>query len=311
MKHGYLRPIPENAKKLVNDVGKISGQHKEKLDYCYTENFLVVQIPRGIRIELPDSGHSHDAYEFIIPREPMPYLVRENSIYFGEVGKIYPVQSGLSHRIKYKGASVKHTNIVVAKPFMEQILKDKGIGDYQFHTIFSESQELHFMVEIFQKEFLTKSRPDSKHKLEPLSHAIVAEIIDLSVQKNTDDRKFKSSYQKGVHSVAEYIDEHFNKDMTLEELADICELSPNYFSTCFRKTFGDPPKIYITKLRVSKAKTMLATTKLTITEVGKSCGFKTLKVFSDTFRKYSGMSPKAYRHQYEQTKKISQHENDD
>ena len=98
MKHGYLRPIPENAKKLVNDVGKITGKHKEKLDYCYTENFLVVQIPRGIRIELPDSGHSHDAYEFIIPREPMPYLVRENSIYFGEVGKIYPVQSGLSHR---------------------------------------------------------------------------------------------------------------------------------------------------------------------------------------------------------------------
>ena len=311
MKYGNLRPIPESSKKLVYAVGKITGKHKENVDYCYTEDFLVVQIPRGIRIDLPESGHSHDAYEFIIPREPMPYLVRENSIYFGEVGKIYPVQSGLIHKLKYKSASVKHTNIIVAKPFMEQILKDKGIENYQFHTIVSESQDLRFLVEIFQTEFLSKSRPDIKNKLVPLSQAIVAEIIDLSVRKNTDDRKFKSRYQKGMRSVAEYIDEHFNKDMTLEELADICELSPNYFSTCFRKTFGDPPKIYITKLRVSKAKTMLATTELPITEVGNACGFKTLKVFSDIFRKYSGMSPKAYRHQYEQTKKISQHENDD
>ena len=59
--------------------------------------------------------HSHDAYEFLIPYGPIPMLMCEGSVFFGEVGYVYPVQSQKVHAFRFRAAGVSYDSIVVEK----------------------------------------------------------------------------------------------------------------------------------------------------------------------------------------------------
>ena len=75
----------------------------------------------------------------------------------------------------------------------------------------------------------------------------------------------------------------------------MCGLSENYFSHCFKLALGDSPFRYLSKLRVSHAKALLATTALSIGAIAGECGFRTVSSFSCAFRKEAGKTPSEFR----------------
>lgn len=91
-----------------------------------------------------------------------------------------------------------------------------------------------------------------------------------------------------------YIEENFANRIPLATLARLVRLSPCHFCRAFKQSFGMPPRRYQIERRMEHAKRLLANRELSVTEIGLEIGFGSFSAFVTTFRKATGISPRAY-----------------
>ena len=105
----------------------------------------------------------------------------------------------------------------------------------------------------------------------------------------------KVTYKEHViTNVKKYIQSHIEERLTLNDVAAIFGLSPNYLSVLFKKTCDVGFSEYITQMKVTKAKTMLLEQDMKIYEVANELGFESAFYFSKVFKKVEGISPREY-----------------
>jgi AraC-like DNA-binding protein len=83
--------------------------------------------------------------------------------------------------------------------------------------------------------------------------------------------------------------------LRVEQLAAQCGLSTFHFIRAFRALTGDTPHQYLRNRRIARAKELLVTTPLPVTEICDQVGFSSLGSFSSLFRRLTGETPGAYR----------------
>lgn len=91
------------------------------------------------------------------------------------------------------------------------------------------------------------------------------------------------------------MDRYFAEPFDLYELSRTAGYSRFYFARSFRVAFGETPGSYLTRRRIERAKDLLRTVNLSVTEVCFLVGFSSLGSFSSRFRKLVGCSPSQYR----------------
>ncbi|MBS4174460.1 response regulator [Bacillus sp. FJAT-49736] len=107
---------------------------------------------------------------------------------------------------------------------------------------------------------------------------------------------WRSSHMKGyLLKAREYIMEHFNKNITLEEVAEYVELSPYHFSKLFKEKYGVNFIDYVTDLRIEQAKKEMLNTNKSLKEICFNVGYKDPNYFSRVFKKKTGVAPTSYR----------------
>ncbi|KEA63386.1 Transcriptional regulator, AraC family [Marinobacterium lacunae] len=95
--------------------------------------------------------------------------------------------------------------------------------------------------------------------------------------------------------VIEYIESSLDRPIPLSELAAIADLSEYHFARMFRQSLGIPPHQYLTNRRLERARDLLITTKLPLTDIALRCGFSSSSHFSNCFRKNMGYPPSDVR----------------
>jgi AraC-like DNA-binding protein len=95
--------------------------------------------------------------------------------------------------------------------------------------------------------------------------------------------------------VRDHIDRHYAKPLTVDRLAALAGLSPFHFIRAFRAAAGTTPHQYLRTRRLERAKELLVTTPLPITEICDAVGFQSLGSFCSLFRRTTGETPAAYR----------------
>lgn len=98
-----------------------------------------------------------------------------------------------------------------------------------------------------------------------------------------------------VSRARKIIDLQSNDEVSLGQVANLVNVSANYFSELFRKTTGIRFVDYVARVRVEKAKNLLLNPQARISEVAFDVGFKSLSQFNRAFRKFAGEAPKEYR----------------
>lgn len=93
----------------------------------------------------------------------------------------------------------------------------------------------------------------------------------------------------------QYIDKHLDKPISVEQLAELCDLSVSEFSRQFRVSFGAPPHKYMIAERINEAKRLLRNTDWPIAEIALSVGFSNQAHFTSAFRKAAETTPSQYR----------------
>lgn len=98
-----------------------------------------------------------------------------------------------------------------------------------------------------------------------------------------------------VQSAIDYIEEHLNQPLSLEEIGKAAAMSvPNLYRLFYTLT-GHPIKEYIRKRRVSEAACLLRQTNLPSIEIGFRSGFETYQNFIKAFKRNTGLTPGLYR----------------
>lgn len=104
-----------------------------------------------------------------------------------------------------------------------------------------------------------------------------------------------SSHTNRIKPVLEYIENHYNAPLTLDNLADVAGMNPKYFCRIFRSLTHHSPVDYLNFYRIEQAAYLLDSTDLPVTEVGNRCGFEESSYFTKVFKKYKGTTPICYR----------------
>ena len=150
-----------------------------------------------------------------------------------------------------------------------------------------------------QKMVGLKARELARRELEKIKLEKTLKDLTISVLE-TRRRPVAVTPQQGAgHEVIAkaqgFIQENFSKDIRLEDVARAVYLSPNYFSSLFRRVAGSTFRSYLVVKRIEAARSLLAETQLPIKEIVARSGFKNYNYFNRTFTSVCGTTPARFR----------------
>jgi len=95
--------------------------------------------------------------------------------------------------------------------------------------------------------------------------------------------------------VLEFVADNYGTDLSIADLAQVAGMSLFHFAREFKRSTGTTPHQYLIKLRIERAKALLAESKLPLVEVGFRSGFSHQSHFTRLFRRITGTTPHSYR----------------
>lgn len=150
-----------------------------------------------------------------------------------------------------------------------------------------------------------------RHELETgcLSGRVFAESLSLALAARVDalggarapmqDQGRHRLSAASARRVTDYIETFLGDEISIGDLARLLQLSASRFAVCFRNTFGVPVHRYILSRRIARAVVMLRTQETEIAEIAQYCGFSSQSHFTETFRRFLGVTPRRFRDRIE------------
>lgn len=128
---------------------------------------------------------------------------------------------------------------------------------------------------------------------ETLCHSILLEMLAV-VNAEADARQFPAAPMNLVMQIQDYIVNHYRERMTVADLAEQVERTPNYISTVFRQVTGQTITEYIQQIRINAARDLLINSQMTIGEISEYLGFCEQSHFNKVFKKVTGVPPSTH-----------------
>lgn len=107
-----------------------------------------------------------------------------------------------------------------------------------------------------------------------------------------------SSYASRLLCAKEYIDQHFNEPITLEQLAFLSNMSVTNFRREWKKHYSESPIQYRDSMRLYYAKEYLVSGYYTVTEIAEKCGFDDVSYFVRFFKQKTGLTPGEFKKKF-------------
>lgn len=184
-------------------------------------------------------------------------------------------------------------------------------------------EEMFLSITVNYREDIDKIKSSLLELLIVLQRSIPFEIIKkdfsdqsflINILKINDIRTIKASYISYLKNIIEsvqcsrekelnglvskavkYIEDNYNKNISLDDVAKEINMSYHYFSKFFKDSIGKNFVDYLTELRIEKSKEMLRNSNISIKEISYEVGYSDPNYFSKIFKKATGMSPTDYR----------------
>ena len=107
----------------------------------------------------------------------------------------------------------------------------------------------------------------------------------------------KEDQPSTISIIMNHIEQRFAEDLSLDELADMMQLSPAYLSVYIKEKTGTNFSEHLNAIRIRKAKQLLSDTALNIQDISLQIGYRNVTSFIRMFKKITGVPPGEYRKQ--------------
>ena len=146
---------------------------------------------------------------------------------------------------------------------------------------------------IFYELFNGLTTPDSALKQQSLLLDLLSQLFQLTAEKSISPRPTKPE-SAAVARIRTYLQECYSDNISLDELAQLANLSPYYLIRCFRQQVGCAPHQYQSHWQLMQAKRALQTGQ-SLAAIATSHGFYDQSHFNRVFKKTYGVTPGQYQ----------------
>ena len=125
-------------------------------------------------------------------------------------------------------------------------------------------------------------------------------FLDYLTQSAKSKKLVQSSKMSDyyIKEALNYIEQNFQNNITIEDIAAVCGINRSYFGKIFRNSIGRSPQEFLMNYRMVKATELLKLTSLSIAEIGSAVGYENQLHFSRAFKTIYGVSPREWRNQH-------------
>lgn len=251
------------------------------------------------RYEMP--FHWHKEFEIVKILKGILCLTLEEKKITAQPGESILIPSGSIHgavpeNCVYECLVFNPDLLYIHADFCRQYINKIKHQDILIHSLITPAMEtLHSTIE---RLFIT-----IKEKMEGYELLVAGTLLELFGLIFCE--KFYSDKTSGTHSpfyhserlkpVFEYIENHYSSSITLNQLSQICGMSPKYFCRYFQAIIHKTPMDYLNYYRIERACSLLCTTDTPITSIAYDCGFNDNSYFIKVFKRYKHTTPKQYQ----------------
>lgn len=170
------------------------------------------------------------------------------------------------------------------------------------------TERIYPVTEVFKERIhLLASLPDScssfiTMKADAVIRSILFDILSFNQYASEESMKLdarKSSTRqenyKRLAIVRDWIEDNFNRALTLDELAGIAAMNHQHFLRLFNKVFHKTPHQYIIDCRIAEARQLLLDPGMAVVDVCLAVGWDSLSTFTQLFKQRTGQTPGEYR----------------
>lgn len=162
----------------------------------------------------------------------------------------------------------------------------------KLHVDSKQLEQLEYLAGELEKE-CSEAKPGCRFRLAAIMMRLIGLLSDFYAVGDAPDREELMR----LGNVISYIERNYTKELTLESLAKRASMSPSTLHRAFTTALGESPINYLISVRLAKAKEMLISSTLSISEISMRTGFRDSNYFSRIFKKRTGKSPREYRFQ--------------
>lgn len=271
----------------------------------------------------PWSHFSRQSNEFVL------YIIESGVLYIEEDSKRYTLQKGdffilepnklhkgykaapcSYYYVHFKHSDLKDTNqqhidTMITKRRLtfesNPLLDDRPTSSHSFFSKHFNISNKRLLMNIFHtfkdaiEDYYTKYE-DYKIYSSCRLHEIFIKVCReyLTTLINDQEKPLPRVYYTVQH-IIDYINNEYQKKITSSEIEDLFELNYDYLNRSFQKITGYSILNYLNIVRIDKAKELIATSSLKISEIGYLVGIEDPYYFSRLFKKYAGVPPSKYR----------------
>ena len=134
---------------------------------------------------------------------------------------------------------------------------------------------------------------------------VVAILIDLyRINSQFFPQRSHTNISDAVINAQRYVNEHYDRQITLQEIADANFVNRHSLSIAFKDIVGSTFKDYLIQFRISEAKKLLITTDFSVAQIAEKVGYQNVNNFVQIFKSKESVTPLQYRKQSHLSKQI-------
>lgn len=261
----------------------------------------------GMTIVYP---HWHKEIEIIYAKYGKVNIGLDGEVITLEEGEIIYFASGQPHYFLASPESVRYVYQFDLKLFDEAILR-KNEEDSLF-SLFEEGQRhsrywpqefakmvQNLLLELF--ELQDAEAQGENYLVLAILYRLIGECYRALPKKQLlETKKVPNAIQQKetlqrLNKVFDYIENHYQEVMTIDDVAKYVGFSPYYFTRFFKTNTGQTFMQFLTEYRINQAQFILGNEKLPMAEVAERAGFASVKTFHHVFKEAVGQSPLQYQ----------------
>jgi len=165
-------------------------------------------------------------------------------------------------------------------------------------AVFGTITEYSFLADV-SNGIMDQMRTKERFYVDRIHGLLMSAIYEIArIADAEDDRAEDKAVIRGVGQIQgaiKYVEQHYDENIRIEQLADACHISQTHFRRLFSEAFSMTPVEYINMIRVIRACDMLRTNNDTIANVAMKCGFSSVSTFDRNFKSVIGISPNQWK----------------
>ncbi len=248
---------------------------------------------------------AHFEYEMILITDGTAQVTIHEKTYPLQRGSLLFISRLEQHQFKIQKEPYCRYVISVSSDLLLSHMKEPRLAsifmqrpEYFSHVIWLDDQQLAQLLPFFIQIADEYAKQPDFYTLQCVSLLFSILIRLYRLHPNAFPLEDSSSLSSAVLNAQLYVSRHFNRKLTLQEIADQCFLSRHTLSLAFKEIVGITFKEYLLLFRITEAKKLLITTDLSIAQIGESVGYVNVNNFLKIFREKEHITPLQYRKQY-------------